>query len=87
MNLSGSISFIEKHGSQLDRACVHWIVDGVKPASFLVAEITDIQNEDDGFPYGFVHGRPSTVGDTLNALWKLERLVRIFHQRFYCNGA
>lgn len=72
MDVLKSAAFVTRRGSGLDRARLRWLLERVEPDSTIVDELALTQNEDGGFPFRTAPDSASTVGDTLNALWKLE---------------
>ena len=74
MELAKSVAFVEQHGSESERARLRWILKRTEPDPGSVAEFLREQNADGGFAFRTDPGGPSRVGDTLNALWKLEEI-------------
>lgn len=56
-------TFIEQHGTAVDRARIAALLDGVVP-TVVPDAIQALQNADGGFPVGLVAGRPSALSPT-----------------------
>ena len=74
MDLVKSKSFIEEHGSSLEKARARWILHRVKPEPDVVRSFAELQDAEGGFPYRLVKGNLSTVAETLVALWWMDEL-------------
>ena len=69
-----SQSFIEKNGTDLEKARLQYILYGSEPEPDVLKNLTKLQNEDGGFPCGLQEGNPSSLERTHMALWWLEEL-------------
>jgi len=69
-----AVAFIQKHGSDLEKARLGQILHGAKPEQRVIQGITELQNDDGGFPRGMVRGNASTVHKTLLALLWMDEL-------------
>lgn len=74
MNVDKAIAFLKERGTDFEKARLGWIVDGVKPDDEVVRSLLGLQNRDGGFPFDDKDGSPSTVNNTLNALWQMDEL-------------
>jgi hypothetical protein len=73
-NHENALAFVEQHGSHLDNSRLEWILRAERPDSKVSEGFTVMQNEDGGFPFGNSKGNPSTVNDTIKALWLMSEL-------------
>lgn len=64
MDVAGATSFVEEHGSVLERYRLHFLVDGERDDVVPFRYFSKIQNEDGGFPYDGERGRLSCINDT-----------------------
>lgn len=69
-----AISYVEQHGTELEKARLHYILYGTRPSSEVVYSLHRVQNSDGGFPLGMLQDNPSTVDSTLTALWQMDEL-------------
>ena len=69
-----TIGYVEHNGSDLERARLRGILGRRRPDAKVIRGLEARQLDDGGFPYGFVQGRPSTVGSTATALAWLDDL-------------
>ena len=74
MDITESVCFIEEKGSDFEKARIRHILYGVKPELDVSQSLTELQNDDGGFPYDLVQGNLSTVNNTLSALWWMDEL-------------
>lgn len=74
MNVDKAIAFLKQSGTDFERARTDRMVYGVKPNDEVVRSILDLQNRDGGFPFDDKEGSPSTVNNTLTALWQMDEL-------------
>lgn len=66
--LSRAIAYVERHGSELERWRLRGILGDRHPDPRVIRVILSKQNEDGGFPYDLIPGRPSSVHHTLTVL-------------------
>jgi hypothetical protein len=69
-----SIRFVEKNGSDIERARLRYILYAADPDPEILQPFLDFQNQDGGFPCSRVKDNLSSINDTLNALWWMEEL-------------
>lgn len=74
MNIKKSISFINTRGSEIEKARLLCILNGIRPAPNIHQGLYALQNVDGGFPFGMKRGNLSSINDTTVALWWLEEL-------------
>lgn len=74
MDVTKPLSFIEERGSNLEKAKIRYILYGVKPEPDVIQPITELPNDDGGFPYARTQGNLSTVNNTLIALCWMDEL-------------
>jgi len=67
-SLSRAIAYVERHGSELERWRLRGILGNRHPDPRVIRALLSKQNEDGGFPYDLIPGRPSSVHHTLTAL-------------------
>lgn len=72
--LSRAIAYVERHGSELERWRLMGILGNRHPEPRLIRALLSKQNEDGGFPYDLIPGRPSSVHFTLIILGWLRDL-------------
>ena len=75
MDISESIQFIEKNGTELEKARMWCILFDEPPEPSVLQVIKGLQNEDGGFPFGHVYGRPSSLNSTQVALLWMDELA------------
>lgn len=71
------ISFIEENGTDLEKARFRQLFYGVQPEPGIVQPLLELQNDDGGFPCKMTRSNPSSVNDTLRALWWMAELGMI----------
>jgi hypothetical protein len=69
-----TIAYVDREGSELERARLRGILGRARPDDKVTRALEARQNEDGGFPYQFVQGRPSTIEATATALMWLDDL-------------
>jgi hypothetical protein len=69
-----SIRFVEKNGSDIERARLRYILYAADPDPEILQPFLGLQNQDGGFPCSGFKDNPSSINDTLNALWWMEEL-------------
>jgi hypothetical protein len=69
-----SIHFVEKNGSDIERARLRYILYAADPDPEILQPFLDLQNRDGGFPCNRVKDNLSSINDTLNALWWMDEL-------------
>jgi squalene cyclase len=69
-----SIHFVEKNGSDVERARLRYILYAADPDPEILQPFLDLQNRDGGFPCNRVKDNLSSINDTLNALWWMDEL-------------
>jgi hypothetical protein len=74
IDMNAAVTFVERHGTDLECARLRQVLYGTKPDPRVVRPFTQRQSEDGGFPFGMVAGNPSTVSHTLNGLHWLDEL-------------
>jgi hypothetical protein len=74
VEIQQAVTFIEEHGSSLEKARMGCIVHGMTPQAEEIHDFLGLQNDDGGFPYQLAHGNLSTLNETTVALWWLEDL-------------
>jgi hypothetical protein len=74
LDITKSIHFVEKNGSDIERARLRYVLYAAEPGPETLLPFLDLQNKDGGFPCKRVKGKPSSVNDTLNALWWMDEL-------------
>ncbi|MBI4277520.1 MAG: terpene cyclase/mutase family protein [Armatimonadetes bacterium] len=66
--LSRAVAYVEQHGSELERARLRGILGQRRHDPRVVRTLVSRQNDDGGFPYDLLPGRPSSLHYTLTAL-------------------
>ena len=74
MNIDLSVSFIESHGTALEKARLGSLLYNVEPSLEIYQYFLTLQNEDGGFPFNFERNNLSTIDNTLTTLWWLDEL-------------
>jgi hypothetical protein len=74
VDITKSISFVEQNGSEIEKARLRHILYGATVKPEILQPFVSLQNGDGGFPLNRVKGQPSTINDSLNALWWMEDL-------------
>jgi hypothetical protein len=76
--LSGAVAFVRDNGDELELARLAGLLGRERPDPRAMRALSTRQNEDGGFPYQMISGRPSAVTSTSNALQWLQdlRLLR-----------
>lgn len=74
MDITKSIHFIEKNGSDIERTRLRYVLYAAEPDPEILLPFLDLQNQDGGFPSKRVKGNFSSINDTLNALWWMHEL-------------
>lgn len=76
--LSGAVAFVRDNGDELELARLAGLLGRERPDPRAMRALSTRQNEDGGFPYLMIPGRPSAVTATANALQWLHdlRLLR-----------
>jgi len=69
-----TIGYVDRNGSEMERARLRGILGRARPDAKVVRALEARQNEDGGFPYGFVQGRLSTIQSTATVLGWLHDL-------------
>src|SRR4051812_45117293 len=77
-------SFIENHGTPIERARLTALLDGRAPGE-VPPELATLQNDDGGFPFDLRQGMPSTLNHTALVLQWLADLGQ--HASPIANGA
>ncbi len=72
--LSGAIAYIEESGDELERARLAGLLGRPQPEPRIARTLAVRQNEDGGYPYGMIPGRPSAIGATVAGLQWLHDL-------------
>ncbi len=66
--LSYAIAYIEENGDELERARLAGLLGRARPEPKISRTVAIRQNEDGGYPYGMIPGRPSAIASTVTAL-------------------
>lgn len=66
--LSGAIAYIEENGDELERARLAGLLGRARPESKIIRTVGGRQNEDGGYPYDMIPGRPSAIASTVTGL-------------------
>jgi squalene cyclase len=74
LDINQSIEFIEKNGSELEKARLQSILQRANQNVGAVQGFLALQNADGGFPFGLKMGNLSTINETTVALWWMEEL-------------
>jgi hypothetical protein len=72
--LSGAVAFVRDNGDELELARLAGLLGRERPDPRAMRTLATRQNEDGGFPYQMIPGRPSAVTSTSNALQWLQDL-------------
>jgi len=62
--LSAAIAYIQENGDELERARLAGLLGRSRPEPKVARALLARQNEDGGFPYGLIQGRPSAITAT-----------------------
>jgi hypothetical protein len=74
VDLAQAVSYIEEHGTELERARANYVLYGTRPERSVVLALGELQNADGGFPFRMVKGNPTGMNNTHGALLRLEEL-------------
>lgn len=74
INLDQAILFIDQHGNLQEKARLLYILMEEKPTTSVVRPLLEKQNTDGGFPSRPRGDNPSSVDNTITALWQLNEL-------------
>ena len=74
IDLDHALQFIDEHGNLQDKARLLYILAAEPPLDSIVRPLLDKQNPDGGFPSRPRTENPSSVDNTLTALWQLNEL-------------
>ncbi|MBE0432271.1 terpene cyclase/mutase family protein [candidate division WOR-3 bacterium] len=74
MDIAKALSFIDEHGSNLEKARMKWIVYQAQPEPAVIRPFVQLQNEDGGYPCAMTKGNLSSIDNTLVALWWLDEI-------------
>ncbi len=66
--LAKAIAFIEENGDEVERARLAGLLGRARPEPKIVRTLGIRQNEDGGYPYGMIPGRPSAIISTTAGL-------------------
>lgn len=72
--LARAVAFIQENGDELERARLAGLLGRERPEAKVVRVLAARQNDDGGFPYQMIAGRPSAVSATATALQWLQDL-------------
>jgi hypothetical protein len=72
--LSRAIAYIRDNGDEVEHARLAGLLGWPAPEPKVVRAVVGRQNDDGGFPYGLLPGRPSSLAATLTALRWMEDL-------------
>jgi hypothetical protein len=78
IDLDRALQYIDEHGNLQDKARLLYILASEPPPDSIVRPLLDKQNPDGGFPSRPRTENPSSVDNTLTALWQLNELG-LFH--------
>lgn len=73
IDIEAARNFVETHGTALDHARLHAVLDGITPDE-VPEVIRTLQNQDGGIALGFEGGRPSALSSTAHVLTWLQEL-------------
>jgi hypothetical protein len=66
--LSSAVAYIEENGDELERARLAGLLGRVHPEPRILRSLALRQNDDGGYPYAMIPGRPSAVDSTVTGL-------------------
>lgn len=72
--LPKAIAYIQENGDELERARLAGVLGRSRPEPKVIRTLVTRQNDDGGFPYGMIPGRPSAVTSTATALQWMQDL-------------
>jgi len=72
--LSAGIAYIEENGDEFERARLAGLLGRAQPESKIVRTMSIRQNEDGGYPYDMIPGRPSAITSTVTGLQWMDDL-------------
>jgi len=72
--LSKAVAYIHENGEELERARLAGLLGRSRPDPKVARSLLARQNEDGGFPYGLIQGRPSAITATAVALQWMQDL-------------
>lgn len=72
--LTQALVFVEEHGALQEKARLLYLLTGEKPPAHVVQPLLAKQNPDGGFPSRPRGESPSSVDNTVTALWQLDEL-------------
>src|SRR2546425_12200041 len=69
--LTAAIAYVQENGDELERARLAGLLGRSRAEPKVARSLLARQNEDGGFPYGLIHGRPSPITATATAMqWR-----------------
>src|SRR5256885_17099194 len=69
--LMATIAYIQENGDELERARLAGLLGRSRAEPKVARSLLARQNEDGGFPYGLIQGRPSAITATATAMqWR-----------------
>jgi hypothetical protein len=74
INLTGALSYIDQKGNLLDKARLLYVLMGEAPPGEAVRPLLEKQNPDGGFPSRPRGENPSSVDNTITALWQFNEV-------------
>jgi len=72
--LSAAVAYVQENGDELERARLAGLLGRSRAEPKVARSLLARQNEDGGFPYGLIHGRPSSITATATAMQWLQNL-------------
>jgi len=66
--LTAAIAYVQENGDELERARLAGLLGRSRAEPKVARSLLARQNEDGGFPYGLIHGRPSAITATATAM-------------------
>lgn len=72
--LSAAVAYIQENGDELERAWLSGLLGRSRAEPKVARSLLARQNEDGGFPYGLIQGRPSAVTATATAMQWMQNL-------------
>lgn len=72
--LAAAIAYIQENGDELERARLAGLLGRSRADAKVARSLLARQNEDGGFPYGLIHGRPSAISATATAMQWMHHL-------------
>ncbi|MHA1990807.1 MAG: hypothetical protein ACW981_17115 [Candidatus Hodarchaeales archaeon] len=79
VDTQSALNFVYNNGSEIEKARVDSVVDGTQPDDTIIAQLSNLQNIDGGFPYKKIKGSLSTINNTLFVLQWLDDLNMLSH--------